>query len=116
MVRRKLLRKDRHYAIGDLLLDGRRGLQADQEFVLLTELLQLGIAQAVCLQNFPRFVDPDRLIELQLHRGSAREIDTEVGSSPGNLNDRQNSQYRHDAGKDKGQMALPHKIEICFSE
>ena len=82
MVRGKFLRKDRHDPFSNFLLDGRRGLQTDQEFVLLTEFLQLGIAQAVRLQDFSRFVDPDRLVEFQLHRGSAREINAEVRSPP----------------------------------
>jgi hypothetical protein len=56
------------------------------------------------------------LVELQLHRSPAGEIDTEVRRPPADLNERYNSQYHHDTGKEKGPTALPHEIDAGFSK
>src|SRR5262245_15185709 len=53
-----------HHHFLDLLLDGRRSLNADEKLVLQAELLELGVSKPVRLQGFSGFVDPDRQIKV----------------------------------------------------
>jgi hypothetical protein len=115
-VPRIFLGKNRYHLSRRFLLDGRRGLHTDQQLVLLAEFLKFGITQAVGLKRLSRFLDPDRLIELQLHGCAARKVDAQIGGSSSDLNQSDDAKYHHDAGEQKRIPALTHEINVRLPE
>jgi hypothetical protein len=59
--------------------------------------LQLGISQPIRLQRLPGFVDPNRLLELQLHRRASRKVDAQIRRAAGDLHHGDQSQQDHEA-------------------
>ncbi len=113
---RELLREHGHHPFSRLFLDRGRGFNAHEQLVVLPKFLQFRIAQPVGLQGFPRFLDPDGLVELQLHGSSAGKVDPEIGRSARDLDQRNQTEEHHDTREEKGNFSLTHEIEVCFPQ
>jgi hypothetical protein len=60
-------------------------------------------------------IELEGLFELELHRGPTGEVDSQVGLSPPQLDNGENSQAYQDGGKDEGVFPLADEVEVGFS-
>ncbi len=96
-------------ALGAIRLRGYccRVLRADGEVSIRAKLLDLGALDSGLIERCANLTDVWRVDELELHKGSARELDAVVGRF-----DRQRSEAENDEGDGDSRHHLPPADEI----